>query len=129
MNWYYLIASVLAFVVGLAHSILGEVLIFRRMRHNGFIPTNGGNVLSEAFVRIIWSTWHALTAFGWGMSLILLWLARNTSLNGTFTVLADSVAVSMLIGAILILIGTKGKHPGWVGLLGVAVLIFLGGTA
>lgn len=32
MNGYLLSASVLAFVFGLIHTILGEVLIFRRMR-------------------------------------------------------------------------------------------------
>ncbi|MEK4662368.1 hypothetical protein MHH93_10745 [Priestia sp. FSL H7-0729] len=129
MNWYYLIASILMFVVGLVHSILGEVQVFRRMRENGFIPTNGGNVLSESFVRIIWSTWHSLTAFGWGMSLILLLLARNSTLNEAFVTLGNYIAISMFIGSILILIGTKAKHPAWIGLLGVAIIVFYGGIA
>ncbi len=32
----------------------------------------------------------------------------------------------MLAASGLVLIGTKGRHPGWAGLLGVAVLVWLG---
>ncbi|TYP72068.1 hypothetical protein BCM02_109347 [Paenibacillus methanolicus] len=128
MNGYLLSASVLAFVVGLIHSVLGEILIFRRMRRGGFIPTDGGNVLRESNVRILWASWHVLTVFGWGMAILLLWLAQQSLVSGTFRVLENTVAASMLVGAVLILIGTKAKHPGWVGLLGVAVLVWFGGT-
>lgn len=128
MNWYFLTASVLAFVVGLIHTILGEVLIFRRMRRDGFIPTDGGSALRESNVRILWASWHVLTVFGWGMALVLVWLAQQSLVSGTFRVLENTVAASMLVGAVLILIGTKAKHPGWVGLLGVAVLVWFGGT-
>lgn len=31
--------------------------------------------------------------------------------------------VAMLIASVLVLYGTKAKHPGWIGLLGVAILI------
>jgi len=129
MNWYFLTASVLAFIVGLIHSILGEVLIFRKMRRDGgFIPTDGGNILRESNVRILWASWHVLTVFGWGMTLLLAWLAQQSLGNGTFRLLENTVAVSMLVGAVLILIGTKAKLPGWVGLLGVAILVWFGGT-
>ncbi|MBB3114777.1 hypothetical protein FHS18_006937 [Paenibacillus phyllosphaerae] len=128
MNGYLLSASVLAFVVGLVHTVLGEILIFRKMRRDGFIPTDGGNVLRESNVRILWASWHVLTVFGWGMAILLLWLAQQSLVSGTFRVLEYTVAASMLVGAVLILIGTKAKHPGWVGLLGVAVLVWFGGT-
>ncbi|KRF03386.1 hypothetical protein ASG89_23390 [Paenibacillus sp. Soil766] len=62
------------------------------------------------------------------MALLLVWLAKQSLVTGTSRVLIDTVAGSMLIGALLILIGTKANHPGWVGLLGVAVLVWFGGT-
>ena len=46
-------AGCLAFVLGFIHSILGEILIFKRMRDGGIIPTNGGSLLEERHVRIL----------------------------------------------------------------------------
>ena len=60
MNWYFVIAAALAFLVGLVHSVLGERLIFRRLRQDGFVPTNGGKLLGERDVRILWASWHVL---------------------------------------------------------------------
>ena len=124
MNRLYLAASALSFVVGLAHSILGEMLVFRRMRQSGLIPTNGGRIIGEGHVRILWASWHVLTVFGWGFAVILLWLSRSPPEAGT--VLSPVIIAAMLAGSLLVLVGTKGKHPGWAGLLGVAVLVWLG---
>ncbi|WP_426452126.1 hypothetical protein ACP26L_08725 [Paenibacillus sp. S-38] len=129
MNSFFLSAAVLILAVGLIHSVLGEFLIFRRMRRSGLVPTDGGNLLKESNVRILWASWHVLTVLGWGMAWLLLWLARQPQRLSTFTVLENTVAVFMLAGSALILIGTKAKHPGWAGLLGAAVLVWLGGSA
>ena len=58
MNWYFIAAGVLSFLIGFVHSVLGESLIFRRMRAGGFIPTIGGQLLREPQVRILWASWH-----------------------------------------------------------------------
>lgn len=39
---------------------------------------------------------------------------------------APAIAVAMLLASAIVGFGTKGKHLGWVGLLGVAVLTALG---
>jgi hypothetical protein len=126
MNWYFFSAAIIAFVVGLFHTILGEVLVFRKMRRESFIPTYGGNILKESNVRILWSTWHALTIFGWGMAFLLFWLSWHTSGSYSYSLLENAIAASMLGGSVLVLIGTKGMHPGWFGLLSVAILIWIG---
>ena len=126
MNPYFAAASVLAFLVGLIHSVLGEVLIFRRMRQGGFIPTNGAKLLGEGHVRILWASWHVLTVFGWSAASILLWLSRANAQPSMQGFVSGAISISMLAGAALVLVGTKAKHPGWVGLLGVAVLAWLG---
>lgn len=79
MNLYFIAAAVLAFVVGLVHSSLGEWLIFGRMRVVGLVPTNGGSVLHERHVRILWANWHVATAFGWCLAVVLAWLAPPSS--------------------------------------------------
>jgi hypothetical protein len=126
MNWYFFSAGIIAFVVGLFHTILGEVLVFKKMRSESIIPTYGGNILKESNVRILWSTWHALTIFGWGMAFLLFWLSFRSSRSYTYSFLENTVASSMLVGSALVLVGTKGRHPGWVGLLSVAILIWIG---
>lgn len=130
MNSYFLAAGILLFIVGLTHSVLGERLVFRRMRSAGFIPTNGGQLLREPHVRILWASWHLGTAMGWGISAILFWLALPSSRffvpSPIFAPIVAAMAVSMFACAALVLIGTKGRHPGWLGLLGVAVLITTG---
>ena len=129
MNHYFVAAGVLAFIVGIVHSLLGEHLIFRRMRTHGLVPTNGGQSLHTAHVRILWATWHIATAMGWGIGAILFWLAMPSSVPAARSAITLSVVASMLASSTLVLVGTKGRHPGWVGLLGVAVLTVLGSYA
>lgn len=126
MNPYLVAAAVLAFVVGLVHSVLGERLIFRRLRTGRVVPTNGGTALREAHVRILWASWHVLTVFGWGMAAVLLWLSFRMLPGGQTAFIQQAIVISMSSGAVLVFIGTRARHPGWVGLLGVAALTWLG---
>jgi hypothetical protein len=129
MNHYLATAAVLATVVGVVHSVLGERLVFSRMRLGQFVPTNGGNVLREPHVRIVWASWHALTALGWAMAAVLLLLASEPVLTGLHNSLLNIIAVGMVVSAALVFFGTRARHPGWIGLLAVAVLIWLGAAA
>lgn len=124
MNAYFVAAAVLTFAVGAVHSVLGEVLIFRRLRTRGIVPTEGGTLLRQRHVRILWASWHVLTVFAWALALLLLrWPAGATGLTAEG---ARIVAAAMAIGAALVGIGTGGRHPGWVGLLVVALLVWVG---
>lgn len=126
MQPYLLTAAILAVVVGLVHSILGEVLIFSRMRNGRqVIPTIGKPLLRERHVRILWATWHIVTIFGWAIAVVLFrlsWPAAGVLLQD---VVMHAIIVSMLTSALLVLVATKGKHPGWIGLLAVAILCWL----
>jgi hypothetical protein len=131
MNWYFAAAGMLSLIIGLVHSVLGERLIFRRMRAGGVIPTNGGPVLREPHVRILWATWHVVTVLGGCVAAVLLWLALGSPPAALVRgrLVAHAISVAMLVSSLLVLIGTKGKHPGWVGLLGVALLTAVGAYA
>ena len=126
MNLYLVVAGSLVFVVGLIHSVLGEVLIFRRMRKGSFIPTYGSPVLKERHVRILWASWHCLTIFSWGIGAILLRLSFPTSQYIVQAFIENAIILSMLTASLTVLVGTKGKHPGWLGLLGIAIFLWLG---
>jgi hypothetical protein len=119
------IAGILALMVGTIHSMLGEVLIFRRMRVIGIVPTNGALLIRERHVRILWASWHIVTVFGWAFAAIMLRLAFPTDNESIQTFVQNTIITSMLMSALLVLFGTKGRHPGWLGLAAVAVLIWL----
>jgi hypothetical protein len=126
MNSYLAAAGLLAFIVGLVHSALGEILIFRGLRSRGIVPSDGGQLLRERHVRILWASWHVLTVLGWCVAAILFWLAQDPSRSESHEFVARAIAAAMLVSAAFVFAATKGKHPGWVGLLGVAVLVLMG---
>ena len=125
MKTYIFIAGILAIIVGAAHSVLGEILIFRQMRVSGIIPTNGAPLLKERHVRILWASWHVVTVFGWAFAAVMMRLAFPTDNDLLQTFVKHTIIASMLVSALLVLLGTKGMHPGWLGLAGVAVLVWL----
>ncbi len=104
---WLLIGGLVAIVVAVVHSVLGEVLIFQRMRKETIVPTQGQPVLRERYVRILWATWHIVSVFH-----------PVTDVRGLFL---RTVAISMGVSSALVLFATKGMHPGWVGLLIVAI--------
>lgn len=129
MNIYFLAAALLLILIGLVHSVLGEWLIFRRMRNEGFIPTNGGELLREPHVRIIWATWHLVSVLGCGIATVLLWLAQATQAPLVQSLIPQALSAALAASSALVLVGTKGKHPGWIGLMVAAGLIWAGVAA
>ncbi len=126
MNAYLTSAALVTLAVSAVHSILGQRLVFSRMRQGGLVPTNGGSVLRQPHVRIIWASWHALSVLGLGMPGTLVTLAGEPVATALQRSLLQIVMGSMLASSLLVLYGTKARHPGWIGLLAVAVLTWLG---
>jgi hypothetical protein len=125
MNTLLASASLLLAIVALVHTVLGEVLIFRRLRKAGLVPTEGGSALRERQVRILWATWHAVSVLGWAMSAMLWQLARTPAADALQSQLLAAIAAGSLGASALVAIGTRARHPGWIGLLAVAVLVWL----
>lgn len=123
-HWLFLAAGLLTVVVAGVHSILGERWIFRRLRRGGIVPTDGGTVLREPHVRILWASWHILSVFGLALAALLFDQAAHPGPKW----IPLAVALAMTVASALVYFGTRGKHLGWVGLLGVAVLTVLGIT-
>ena len=68
MNPWLLSAAGLSVLIALAHSVIGEWRIFRHLRRAGqIVPTEGGTLLREFQVRILWGTWHGLSVMGLGL--------------------------------------------------------------
>jgi hypothetical protein len=124
MQTCYLIAAVLALVTGVIHSLLGERLIFRHLRLGGLVPALAAPPLQARHIRILWATWHLATIFGWAFAGVLLHWALGE--DKPDTIVANAVAFAYLGGAVLVLIGTRGRHPGWLALALVAALVWVG---
>lgn len=124
MNALLLLASCLTILVGLVHSYLGEKLIFSHLRNGQVVPTRIGEPLRERHIRIIWATWHIVSILGIGMAGLLFWLSLPSTNIENVQLIKNTIAIPMFLSAMLVLWATKGKHPGWVGLSLVAILIW-----
>lgn len=122
MQIFFFAAGVLALVTGLVHSVLGEILIFRHLRSGGLVPSMGAPPLRERNIRIIWATWHLGTVFGWAFAGVLLRLAFAHHDYSIQALVVSAIVFAYLGGSFLVLVGTKGRHPGWIALLVVAAL-------
>jgi hypothetical protein len=121
MNYLFALAGCLALVVGLAHSVLGELLLLRRLSEDSFPALAGSKAFARRTMRL---TWHLPTVFGWGFAAILLRLSLPSSPGSHLAFVEGAAAFSFVAAALVALFVSRGKHPGWVGLLGVAILIF-----
>jgi drug/metabolite transporter (DMT)-like permease len=127
VNGLYLVAGVLAVVTGIVHSLLGERLIFQPLRAGGIVPSLRAPPLRERHVRILWATWHLASVFGWAFAGVLIRLAFPPV--PLAAVVEVAIVVAYLGGALLVLWATRGRHPGWIALLAVAVLAWLAAPA
>ena len=114
-----LVAAVLIFLTGCAHSYLGERYILIRLFKRGNLPSLfGGTEFTEGTLRF---AWHITTVAWWAIAL-LLFLAHRGSLStsGVLHVIAGAAVAS----AALPLFFTRGKHLSWVAFLLIAALVF-----
>lgn len=128
MNLFFLAASVLTVILGVGHSILGERLIFVPLRRQK--PSAGSRPgLRKGHLGIIWATWHLTTALGFSLAGVFWLMALNppTTLQQQYCGL--TISVGFLISSYLVGHGTKGRHPGWIVLIVIALLTIAGSFA
>lgn len=111
-------------LVGVAHSVLGEFLVFRALRTQGIVPTGGRPILNERQVRILWGTWHLATVLGWALSALLWRLGTVPGDTNLGAWVADVAGLATLVSGLLVFYATDGRHPAWFALLVVAALVW-----
>ena len=129
MQVLFFVAGSLGIITGLVHSVLGEILIFRHLRNGGVVPTVGAPPLRERNIRIIWATWHLASVFGWAFAGVLMRLAFAPHDSSLIPFLLYAIIFANLGGSLLVLVGTKGRHPGWIALLAAAVFTWFAASA
>ncbi|MEP3889659.1 MAG: hypothetical protein ABJN69_04280 [Hellea sp.] len=118
MNVLLLIAGLLSILLGLAHSLLGERLIFKGWRKTPpAIPRRHQN--------IIWASWHIGSFLGFGIGGALIWLSHFPDWTSGLAPMLMSLFVGFVLSGLIVLYGTRGKHPGWIVLLAIAALTLL----
>jgi len=126
MNIFFLVAGILCFLLGIVHSYLGERLIFSSKRKSGhLVPTLTNDNFRERHLRIMWVTWHLTSIFGWCIGALIVAVSFNQIELDTNLIIKIIIS-PMFFSSLLVLVGTKGKHPGWVVLLIIAILLILG---
>ncbi|AOG22939.1 hypothetical protein [Acidovorax sp. RAC01] len=138
MNPLLIAAAVGLALVGLVHSVLGEIMVFRGLRTQGVraqhrrhdvdatrssVPT-WALALPRAQLGIVWASWHLVTLLGWALAALLWRLGTAPSDAALAAWVADAAGLATLAGGMLVLYATRGRHPGWTALLVVAALVW-----
>jgi hypothetical protein len=114
-------AGVLAVVLSIAHSVLGERYILRRLFRRDDLPKLfGGDEFTKQTLRF---AWH-LTSVAWcGLGGVLFFLDGSP---GSSVGVTRVVATTFGISGVVALIGSRGRHPSWIVFLLIAVLSWWG---
>ena len=119
MNTVLIISSSLAFLIGVAHSVLGEKYILQRLFRLSNLPQLLG---SDWFTkRTLRFAWHLTTIAWWGYAGILVSFSASTSVRASILVIISAV---FLLSSILSGMFSRGKHLAWIVFLIIAVCAF-----
>ncbi len=130
MNKFFVLAGLIAFILGIAHSYLGEkYLIIPILQSEHLISALSGSVgLKKVALRICW---HFATIAMWGAATTLVFLS-SLPLNQTSIVVARIISLTFVADTLLVFLtpGLRliylGRHFAWVAFLAIAVLSWLG---
>lgn len=102
------IAAILAVIVGIAHSYLGERYILIRLFRFERLPKLFGG--TEFTIRTLRFAWHITTIAWWGFAAILIQLARGTVSTSS---VAFAIGITFVATGIVTLVISKAKHLAW----------------
>ena len=111
------VAAVLAFLIGLLHSLLGErYILIRLFRRENLPKLFGGTAFTIRTLRFVW---HITTVAWWGFAAILFQLAGgNSSLQSTALI----IGVTFVLTALITIIISRGRHLAWIVFLIIGVI-------
>lgn len=112
-----LLAAVLTFLVGAAHSWLGE----RKLIGPLLAPEARQGLLARTWVRsVLRFAWHLTTIAWWGSAATFAALARAPlSAQGRLTV--ELASATFLVTGVVVLVTSRGRHLAWPVFLIIAV--------
>ena len=104
------LAAVLAVAIGVAHSVLGEKYVLRRIERLENLPRLilGGRDQMAAVLRF---AWHITTIAWFGLAGLLVLMAHERLSNASAGVV---IGVTFLVSAVTSGVASKGRHYSWV---------------
>lgn len=112
-------AAVLIFILGIAHSYLGErYILIRLFRREDLPKLFGGTEFTKNTLRF---AWHITTVAWFGFSFMLIYLAIGEI---TTKIVGNIIGLTFLIHFLIALIASKGRHLSWVVFLGISLSSF-----
>jgi hypothetical protein len=124
MNNFLLLSGIVAIALGLCHSILGERLIFNRIKRTEHLDRQETDLLSKRLWAALRTTWHLTSLLGFGFAAMLFWMSISETSRGQQHWPSLIITVTFLLSAVFWLIGTRGKHPGWIPMVLIALLVW-----
>jgi hypothetical protein len=128
MNWWLLAGGVLVLGAALAHSLLGEKVVLRRVyRHSENDAAQNRRAADDPVTRqTLRLAWHSLTVALLGFAGILLQAAFDgaafgSSWRGTMMILSATFGALALLSLVI----ARGRHVGWMWFAAVAVATWL----
>ena len=118
-SFVLLVAAILTFAIGLAHSYLGERYILVRLFRQPLPKLFGDDHFTKQTLRFAWHL-TSIAWFGIGVLLILLYLG-DTSRSSLLNVIGTTFATSALTA----LLASRGKHLSWVAFGAVAIICYV----
>ena len=130
MNTYFVLAGLIAFILGIVHSCLGEkYLIAPILQSKHLITALSGSVgLKKVALRVCW---HFATIAMWGAAITLFFLS-SLPIDQTSMVVVRIISLTFVAYTLLVFL-TPGlrlihlaRHFAWVAFLAIAALCWLG---
>ena len=124
MNWWSLTGAVLLMGAALAHSLVGEKVVLRRLYRRGGDRAEVGRRSGDdaSTRRAIRLAWHSLSVSLVGFAMLLLASGMDHRAVGAgWEVLAPVIAATFAGLTVLSLIISRGRHVGWMWYAAAAV--------
>lgn len=128
MNWWLLTGALLVLGAAIAHSLLGEKVVLRRI-HRRAGPEDGPNrraaddPLTRQTLRL---AWHSLSVALLGYAgLLFLAAVDEAAFGGSWRSTMRLLSATFAGLAILSLVVARGRHVGWMWFAAVAVATWL----
>jgi len=118
MTTMLIISSSLLILIGVAHSILGEKYILKRLLHRSDLPQLLG---SDWFTkRILRFAWHITSIAWWGYAGIIISFLFTDPVQ-TKTIVLIITSVVCFVSGVISGSFSRGKHLSWIVFLVIAV--------
>ncbi len=128
MNWWSLTGAVLLMGAALAHTLVGEKVVLRRLYRRGGDRAEVGRRSGDdaSTRRAIRLAWHSLSVSLVGFAMLLLTSGiDHRAVGAGWKVIAPVIAATFAGLTVLSLIISRGRHVGWMWYAAAAVAAWL----